>query len=200
MSETYTVQAGDDSWMHSGAPTTNYYTGTTVTIGADGSSYFVAIFKFDLTPIMGTEIVSATFSTFMNLESAGTNRTGYLYRLLVDWTPSQVTWNKRNSSSNWSSGGARGSGTDSNRTAFASRTLNQSVSPGTQWDWTLDTTVFQGWADGDYSNYGWVLDPGHINNDYWALRSFNYATESQRPKLVVTYDVIGSQLQTVVIC
>jgi len=198
MSETYTVQAGDDSWMNQAAATTNYYTTTYTAVGSDGTNRFIAIYKFDLSPIIGTEIVSATFTTYMSQEYAGTNRTGYLFRLLVEWTPNLVTYNKR-TASNWTSPGARGSGTDTDRTAFSSRTLNQSVAPGTAWDWTLDTTVVQGWADGDYENHGWVLDPNYSSyNDYWRLCSFEHGTTSYHPKLVVVYNIVGSQLQTVI--
>jgi hypothetical protein len=108
---------------------------------------------------------------------------GELHEVLISWDES-VSWN--------AFGGDPGASADEyDPTSVA-------VTPGTQTG-TFDvdvTSSLQAWANDPASNQGWIVLP--TGTDGVDLRSSEYATQAQRPKLTVKYvPELGLLLQLV---
>ena len=91
-SQTVTLTATADTYVSSGAPTTNF--GAGAMLGSDNSPVEVAYFKFDLTELAGKTLESAT----LQLRSAGSGSTGTQnVKLIADdsWTETGITYNAR---------------------------------------------------------------------------------------------------------
>jgi hypothetical protein len=91
-SQTVTLTATADTYVSSGAPTTNF--GASAMLGSDNSPVEVAYFKFDLTELAGKTLESAT----LQLRSAGSGSTGTQnVKLIADdsWTETGITYNAR---------------------------------------------------------------------------------------------------------
>ncbi|WP_457973269.1 Ig-like domain-containing protein [Arthrobacter sp. D1-17] len=91
-SETVTLTATADSYVSSGATTTNY--GTSTVLGVDSSPVEVAYLKFDLSAYAGRTLESAT----LQLRSAGSGSTGTQnVKLVADdtWTETGITYSNR---------------------------------------------------------------------------------------------------------
>lgn len=91
-SQTTTLTATADTYVSSGAPTTNF--GAGAMLGSDNSPVEVAYFKFDLTGLAGKTLESAT----LQLRSAGSGSTGTQnVKLIADdsWTETGITYNAR---------------------------------------------------------------------------------------------------------
>jgi hypothetical protein len=91
-SETVTLTATADSYVASGAPGTNFGTGTTMTV--DNSPVEVVYLKFDLSAYAGRTLESAT----LQLKSAGSGSTGSQnVRLVADdsWSETGITYSNR---------------------------------------------------------------------------------------------------------
>ncbi|MET3770439.1 Ig-like domain-containing protein [Arthrobacter nitrophenolicus] len=91
-SQTTTLTATADTYVSSGAPTTNF--GAGAMLGSDNSPVEVAYFKFDLTGLAGKTLESAT----LQLRSAGSGSTGTQnVKLIADdsWTETGITYSAR---------------------------------------------------------------------------------------------------------
>ncbi|MHA7239780.1 CBM96 family carbohydrate-binding protein [Arthrobacter sp. TMS1-12-1] len=91
-SQTVTVPAAADTYVSSGAPTTNF--GTSVMLGVDSSPVEASYLKFDLSPYAGRTIESAT----LQLRSAGSGSTGTQNVKVVatdSWTEGGITYSNR---------------------------------------------------------------------------------------------------------
>ncbi|WP_240721594.1 Ig-like domain-containing protein, partial [Pseudarthrobacter sp. NamE5] len=91
-SETVTLTAVADSFVSSGAATTNY--GASTVLGVDSSPTEVTYLKFDLSAYAGRTIESAT----LQLRSAGSGSVGTQnVKLVADdsWTEAGLTYNNR---------------------------------------------------------------------------------------------------------
>jgi hypothetical protein len=97
---------------------------------------------------------------------------GELHEVLISWDES-VSWN--------AFGGDPGASADE----YDPTTV--AVTPGTQIaTFDVDVTAsMQAWADDPASNRGWIVLPTGVNGV--DLRSSEYATQAQRPKLTVKY-------------
>lgn len=107
----YTIYASNDTLLDSDNATTNYNNSTSVFLGANNNDAF--IFKFDLSSLAGIptdQIVEVELRVYDLLRGGSHNFT--IYRVVRDWTSSQATWNKSDSSTNWGTAGAMDSSTD----------------------------------------------------------------------------------------
>lgn len=197
---TTTIQpASADSYMSSENPTTNNSTDTVLGSGDDTtvtSGGNVSILKFDVAGAItaGSTITSATLSLFeyqAGSGGGGSQTTLGLRRALRNWNNSQITFNQWQSGSNWTTAGAFSDGNDRSSTVSATLAIDATAA-GAFIDLTAAqmTTDVQDMLDNSSVNYGWV-----ITNDGYAVgvgayaynyfRSSDYATGSDRPKLVI---------------
>ncbi len=174
-----TAGATDDAQLTADTPTTN--SGAATFVKVDGlSPHSHAAIKYpglfgsgaDQVPL-GAQIVSATLT--VNCYNAGNRLTAY--RLLEDWTETQVTWNRRISGVNWGNPGADGA---------ISRD-----SAGINWDCLTTgvktfnlTSMVQAWSGGA-ANFGLVVTETGTDGVEWY--SSEHATVNNRPLLTVTY-------------
>ena len=119
------------------------------------------------------------------------SQTATIYRMVRDWTEAQFTWNVYSTGNNWSTAGAKGSGTD--RAASSSGTFTMGDTDDTYMVSNGEAGLIsdvQGWANGTFSNYGWILERTDGSNDATA-RVFSTDDDSNlfRPYLTITYTV-----------
>lgn len=171
-----------DSWIREVYPNGNYQTAGTSEISTYGAGdYSHTIIEFDVSSVPSGSNISAGTLVF---KKAGGNSgvTAAVYRLLVSWTESGVTWNSRDGSNNWSTAGAKGSGTD----RYASATDEKQVINDGDASFSVASDI-QLFVNGTI-NYGWVIAPtSTVNRHYYSMYSSNTSTESYRPVLTVTY-------------
>ncbi|KKM80005.1 hypothetical protein LCGC14_1344210, partial [marine sediment metagenome] len=172
-----TTSETDDSTMRSGYSNM----GSNLDLMIDSSSHYHTVIKFpnifgsgaNQIPL-GSTINSAT----LTVEVTNPGNTVNVYQLIESWIEANVTWTARTSSLSWTNTGADGT---SSRYGTTVATFSPS-STGT-YNITVTATV-QNWSDGE-TNEGWVLtDTGSNGVD---LRSSEYGTVANRPKLTVDY-------------
>lgn len=145
-----------------------------------------AIFQSEGGPVPnGTKITSATLSLY---KFSYYNMVYGVHRVLVDWSESTATWNRRLPGMYWSTAGANGLGTDIAATpdALASTDFN----PGSWINFDVTSSVQGMSLAPSPTNFGWRLKGV---SGYTSLIKLFYSSEftgmpSLRPKLVITYE------------
>ncbi|RKH06282.1 DUF3616 domain-containing protein [Corallococcus sp. CA047B] len=144
------------------------------------------LFQWDVSAIPANATVRSA-SIVLTVSDKADQAYGFL-ELTRAWTERQVTWEQADSSHDWTSKGADGTG-DRNTALLGSI---RAASTGT---YTVPLNaqglaVVQKWVSMPSSNHGVVLsDKDHDNR--LEVRSREYSTRSSRPKLMVTWDVDG---------
>jgi PKD repeat protein len=134
-----------------------------------------AVYELEGGPVPdGAQIVSAKLELYRSTSYSGDYQVN---RVLRDWKESEITWQKANANTSWTSGAASGAGTDIVSTA----------------DCNVSTGLVSGWIGFDVtvpakgSNYGWRIyrSAGSNTSKY---HSSEYADDTKlRPKLTITY-------------
>lgn len=118
----------------------------------------------------GSQISSATLT--LVIFNGGVTPLGTVNEVLVDWAEGTTTW------SNF--GGDAGAQTDEYNTT---KVADAPIAVGTA-NITV-TSSLQSWLTNPSANRGWIFVPA--NNDGVQVRSAEYATVAERPKLTVIY-------------
>jgi hypothetical protein len=171
-----------DAYIDGKKTTTNF--GAAASLTVNGNPDDAALLRFDLSSIpAGSTLRSATLS--LNITGASTN-TYEIYELKRNWSESQVTWKKANSSANWQSAGAQGS-LDRGSTVLGtihSTAAGTSIINLT----TAGVAAVQGWINNPATNFGFVIeDYANANKDDLVFSS-KEAAVANRPKLQLVYD------------
>lgn len=190
-SDTYVAEA---SWG-GGAETTNYDTSTELSF-ADGwdqdVSYFRAILMtFDLRQFVGRKIGSATLKLYR--VNDGNNAGGVSFwiavrRILRAYVASEVTWTRWSVGNNWTTGGARGIGSDIHDELYA-MTYHPAANSYDTWFYFDITTLAQMALDAGESKLriaiaSWGQTQGQ---NPMTFASKENSTAANRPKLTVSY-------------
>lgn len=160
-----------DSWIGDGVPASNFGNDSALLAdGADGSNGETAsLVQWDLGAIpAGASVTDAQIELDVFGVSAGAYR---LYAGSVAWDESTVSWN---SIDPYATRGAQVGSFVPSSTGRHSITLN-----------TAGVAMIQSWIDG--GTPGGVLIMTGGTSDGLDLRSSEYGTATQRPKLIVTY-------------
>lgn len=221
-----TLVASADASMASASPNSNNGTSTLTSVGDDGYGVRgnVTLVKFPLVSGMGAneippgaKIVDAKVGFFVNYSDAGggggiyyTNWQVRLYRILQEWSETQVTWNNRKTGTPWTSGGAGALGVDRESVYSANHKLDKYMIPTSGRASWRDGTMAGG-ADGAVSggrgkllkdiedilnglepNNGWGLYSEYNMmfpdwRGYNNLMSRETADSTKRPELYVKY-------------
>jgi hypothetical protein len=161
-----------DTYVASGKATTNYGNATTVLAdGADGTNgRLIGLMKWNVSsiPAMAT-VTNATVTLRVSNLSNGTYN---LYAVNTAWTEGGATWNSVDPLNNQG-------------------VLIGSFQPSATGTHTIQLngagiSLVQGWVNGAAANNGLMIVDGGTS-DGVDLRSSEYGTQSQRPKLTVTY-------------
>jgi hypothetical protein len=161
-----------DTYVASGKATTSYGNATTVLAdGADGTNgRLIGLMKWNVSsiPAMAT-VTNATVTLRVSNLSNGTYN---LYAVNTAWTEGGATWNSVDPLNNQG-------------------VLIGSFQPSATGTHTIQLngagiSLVQGWVNGAAANNGLMIVDGGTS-DGVDLRSSEYGTQSQRPKLTVTY-------------
>jgi hypothetical protein len=174
-----------DTYIDSGAPTTNFGTADPVQLDSNGDAIDpnqAVLIKFDVSQIPANSVVlSATLIVNSVNATAGSFP---IYRLLRNWSGTEATWNVYATGSSWTTAGAQGAGTDYFATSLGSVTGGTgSVSIALN---ASGVAVVQGWVNGTISNFG-LLIQNYAQIDGFDFSADDTATAANRPRLVVTY-------------
>jgi len=139
-----------------------------------------AVFASEGGPVPnGATITSAQLSLYK------TSSYDYVFqarRMLKDWVEGEATWNRPRIGATWTVAGAGGSGTD--YASVVDATAAVGFAPG--WLAFDVTTGVQAMSSGQV-NYGWRLLGVSGNSNEKQFASSEYATQSLRPKLTISY-------------
>jgi len=140
-------------------------------------------------------VSSATLS--LKINGSGGSDSGYqagIYQLLVSFVENEVTWNKRNSSTNWGTPGATGSG-DSGASALAQYVLGIGSSGYIDFTGSALTSYIQTCVSAGTAPYFLLRKDGGGTNDstYYTFSSYA-ASDGDRPKLTVVHTTAAASV------
>lgn len=192
--DTYSSQpdgtAGLDTTISSSAPTTNYGTSTGTYVGESGGNIDRTLIKFNFSSITPPVSVSvATLSLWLYDDLSSNARSFRVYRQKRDWVESEATWNIWKTSNNWSTAGGFHTD-DCEQTDIGSRSMSSSESAGEK-QWTLTNAALAEMINGTFTNKGFLMKADTESADSYGFRTSDYGTAGERPKLVMTYSLVG---------
>ena len=192
---TYTSQpdetSGIDTFLHgySDLQNTNYATDALLQIGElnnTTASPCRTLIKFDLSSLVGANIISATLSLFVSEDYADNARTFRAFRMKRAWVESQATWNIYSTGNNWSTAGGFHSD-DCEQTDIGTCDFTDSEAANTEKTFTLTAAKVREWIDGTFTNNGLLIKADTELNEGYLMHSSSSATAGYRPKLVIEY-------------
>ena len=178
-----------DSYLDRSAAATNFGTSVILKAGFESSQLKRAVFRVATGLPVGSIITAATFSFKCSTAASATDPYS-LYLILRDGTTyfveAEVTWNIRETGTNWNSAGCGGSGTDFRALpslAFNAPTLLGAVL-------SVDVKrLAQKAMDNNFGNFAIRMKKDDEDTTWFELHSSEAVTVADRPKLVVTYTV-----------
>lgn len=164
-----------DTYTYDVSPGTVRGSETTFIQDKNATDDRVSLLRFDLSSIpAGSTIQSATLQFYVDVEGQGFN----MYRMLVPWDEATVTF------------------TSIGNRHFAANNTDAESAINTNWPGvdgytglitvSVPASTIQNWIDGTLTNNGWLMIATHAD-DGQQLRSREYGTAGDRPKLTVTY-------------
>jgi hypothetical protein len=184
-----------DSMIEEENPDDNHGGDTSISASGDtpagsGNENYILL-KWDVSSIPANAIVRA--ASIVVTVSDKADQTYDFYELTRAWTESQVTWEQADSSHDWASNGADGTG-DRDTTSLGSI---RAAATGT---YTVPLNargleVVRKWLTTPSSNHGVIL-ANKDNDNRLEIRSSEYSTRSSRPKLTVTWELPGTDAGT----
>lgn len=181
---------GVDAFMNSGAATTNNGTHVEIYAGENNTntSVYRGLIKFAPTNLpTGTQIDSATLALTVSTDLSSNARTLNAYRMLIAWVEGEVTWNKRNATTDWATAGCNLT-TEVEAASSGSVAFTATEAVGTTKSISLDATKTQAMLDGSFTNNGWMLRMDTETNDAYGMDSSSSATAGERPKFTLVID------------
>jgi len=165
-----------DTFLASDAATTAF--GDQTSALADGDIQRTALFRFDLSAISTTAVVTgAELVIWTDFDPGGTCT---FYPVLQAWDEATATWNVRSAGTNWTTAGAA----PPSRGTVAIGT----VSPGTadtEYRIILDTATVAGWVASPATNFGVAIITTDANGTRFSTKE--KTTAALRPVLRVTH-------------
>lgn len=185
-----TISTGLDTQIRSDNATSAYF--STSPILVDSSTPISSILlQFDLSDVPAGAVATAAYIRLYT--SNVTNDKYPIYQVLRDWiSTANATYNRYDSSNNWTTAGCLGAGTDHANTALVTGGVG-STTNNAYASFNLNASgisVLNDWIDGTSDNYGFVLAGTGGSGDGWQIVSLNSATN--KPELIITYDLVSS--------
>lgn len=179
----------NDAHIVSTAATTNYGSSTELGVGESnaGSSVYRSLLEFDLTGLpydMNVIAATLTLTVDQDLSDGGTM---CAYALKVDWVEGQVKWNQRkNISVAWQTAGASGANDRELEDAVGCVELGAGLEAGQTVELVLSPNDVEAMRKDNY--FGFLLKMEDEADDLYIFRSSDHATETDRPKIELSYD------------
>jgi hypothetical protein len=140
------------------------------------------LFEFNMSYIPGMNITDANLWLYRQTGSGSAPGHLNVRRVTRNWTEAYADWNNYDSGNAWSNGG----GGDFTDKVYSWKTVNPTV---LKWYYFNVTELVQGWKNGTWENYGFVLE-AHWSSSWQQFRSSDYYADlTLRPKLIVNYSV-----------
>ncbi len=173
--------SGEDAEIWDQAPNNNYGNAAETWVSSASNDKTRTLLRFNMGTIpAGARILGATLSLDRQ-SGSGADQPVSAHRIINSWSEDSVTWNLRETSTNWDTAGG-----DFDNIAVATTP----VGPVNQrYEWEIMPLV-QGWVGGSYPNYGVALTaaidgmPGerfytsdHADPSRWPSLSISYACE-----------------------
>ena len=185
-----TIPITKDAHICSNIPTTNRGSATYISVSHVSAGKCNILIYFSLSGIpSNANILSAKLILYKkkhySYASGKTFKTFYVYRVTKYWSEGYVTWNKRTSTSSWSTPGG-----DYATPSIAHFNVYTSDPNKTKYEIDI-TNLVKSYLAGTYKNYGVIIKAG---TSWYGGVQF-YSSESPliqyRPKLIVTYETPG---------
>jgi hypothetical protein len=170
---------GVDAYIWEWNKTTNYGSDDETWVATGSNNEALALYKFNLGALPpGASILDATLSVY--------HRTGNdpdvpvtAHRISNAWLEDQVTWNKRDNSTNWDTAGG-----DYDSTVISTTLVGPANNTRYEWD---VTPLVSAWVDRVYENYGVVLRTEQAGIFGERFDTSDHADLSHHPRLTITY-------------
>jgi hypothetical protein len=204
-SVTVSLVSTHDAYISGYNTTYNYGAQTYLRVTLGTSQQRGSLLKWDLSGIpSGATVTSASLR--LNVSTAA-SATYNLYSMRRDWlegtgagsaTGDGATWLTYNGTSSWGTDGAANISTDRFDTNLwgAGSTTFSTTGIKTVALNSDGMAVVQGWISGSQPNYGLTIQNYSTGSTDVQFSSNNYATEANRPTLVVTYSLSGGTSYT----
>ena len=169
---------GEDAEIWDQAPNNNYSAADETWVSSAVSDTTRSLLRFNLGAIpAGARIMRADLS--LERESgSGADQPVSAHRIVNPWSEASVTWNQRESGTNWDTAGA-----DFDNMAITTTP----VGPVNQrYAWNI-TSLVQGWVDGSYPNYGVALVAAIAGMPGERFYTSDEIDETRRPRLMINY-------------
>ena len=136
------------------------------------------LLKFDLSAIPSTAVV---VGVKLNLWIAAEGQGIAFYRVLTqDWNES--------STYNSTTGGMNDDGTEVASSTDCANGVNIDTIVSIDWRNNMNIDTVQGWVNGTYPNYGWLIESKDYSGDGMQFDSAEGATAGRHPRLTVYYN------------
>jgi len=186
---------GLDTFLLSSSSTSNHGTLTYMGVGEDSNatnSMGRSLIKFDLSSIpANATITSATLSVWTDLDFSSNTRTIRVHRLNVPFHETQATWNLSATGASWQVAGASGAN-DRESVDIGSVQILSNEPLNIEKQVSLSASKIQELINGTFTNNGFIIVADTELNDGFTYKTSEHSTSSQRPKLVIQYQVSSS--------
>jgi len=181
----------------------NFGTGSSILVkwasNSTGDFDNTGLLEFDISGLPNDAVVSNAFiELWVNTAANGNASTVYLYEASQAWTEAGATWNKYDGTTNWNTGGARGSGVDIVGTAgsatgsLATITFTGGEVAGIKKTFTGLGSHVNSKVASDVVSF--VIHQASLDNANAFFRSSEHSTDGQRPKLTVVFTTAGGDV------
>ncbi|MCP5093087.1 MAG: DNRLRE domain-containing protein, partial [Gammaproteobacteria bacterium] len=169
---------GEDAEIFEQSPNSNYGSSAETWVSSAASDTTRSLLRFNMGALpTGARIQSANLS-LKRWTGSGSDQPVSAHRIRNSWSEDSVTWNKRESGTNWDTAGGD----------FDNRAVSTTpVGPANdRYTWNI-TPLVQGWVDGSYPNYGVALVAAVDGMPGEQFHTSDDADPSRWPSLSTTY-------------
>ncbi|MCP4389801.1 MAG: DNRLRE domain-containing protein, partial [Gammaproteobacteria bacterium] len=169
---------GEDAEIFEQSPNSNYGSSAETWVSPAASDTTRSLLRFNMGALpTGARIQSANLS-LKRWTGSGSDQPVSAHRIRNSWSEDSVTWNKRESGTNWDTAGGD----------FDNRAVSTTpVGPANdRYTWNI-TPLVQGWVDGSYPNYGVALVAAVDGMPGEQFHTSDDADPSRWPSLSTTY-------------
>lgn len=173
-----------DGYIQADQPTATN-NGSTLDVGKSGGQRRRSVLKFNTTTIPAGAIIESATLSLTRIGGTGTEVTIAAYALTNAFTEGQVSWNKRNASTSWTTAGG-----DYLPNTWA---VTRVDAENGVYNWDL-TTLAQNWLNGTIINNGLELIQTAESsvNIKQTFASNNHSNAAYRPTLTVVYHTLNA--------
>jgi len=180
-SSTITLQPGpegDDAEIWDQSPNNNYGDSAETWVSSASNDTTRSLLRFNIDAIPpGMTVLDATLS-LRRQSGSGSNQPVSAHRIRNQWSEDEVTWDSRESDTNWDTAGG-----DFENLPIVTTPVGPE---NKRYEWSL-TPLVQDWVDGSHPNYGVALVAAIAGMSGERFYTSDVAQLNRRPSLSVTY-------------